>query len=111
MSDAPDDFPDLGSMDDRGLSELVRSLEGEELQLSEARRVLHGKIDILRAELVNRLRKKNDSGEDVIGFDDDEPPAPDGGVRQPRPVAPRGPGSVEAGAAVDPGSGDGRDNR
>jgi hypothetical protein len=98
-------------MDDRGLRELVRALEDEELQHSNARRVLHGKIDILRAELVNRLRKRNDSGEDLIGFDDEEPPAPDGGVRQPRPVPPRGPGSLEAGAAVDPHSGDGRDNR
>ena len=30
------------------------------------RRILHGKIDILRAELVNRLRKKHEGGEDVI---------------------------------------------
>ena len=30
------------------------------------RRILHGKIDILRAELVNRLRKKHQEGESVI---------------------------------------------
>jgi hypothetical protein len=31
---------------------------------------LHGKIDILRAELVNRLRKKHDGGEVLITGDD-----------------------------------------
>jgi hypothetical protein len=108
LSDAPDDdLQDPGSMDDRGLRELVRALEAEELELSYARRILHGKVDILRAELVSRLRKKRDAGEDVIGFDDDDPPAPDGGVRQPRPRPPRGPGSLDAGAVVDPQAGDG----
>ena len=34
------------------------------------RRILHGKIDILRAELVNRLRKKHDGGEVMITGDD-----------------------------------------
>jgi hypothetical protein len=34
--------------------------------VSYRRRILHGKIDILRAELVNRLRKKHEGGEDVI---------------------------------------------
>src|SRR4029078_1451582 len=34
------------------------------------RRSLHGKIDILRAELVNRLRKKHEGGEEVITGDD-----------------------------------------
>ena len=34
--------------------------------MSYRRRILHGKIDILRAELVNRLRKKHEEGEPVI---------------------------------------------
>ena len=34
--------------------------------MSYRRRILHGKIDILRAELVNRLRKKHEGGEEVI---------------------------------------------
>jgi hypothetical protein len=34
--------------------------------VSYRRRILHGKIDILRAELVNRLRKKHEGGEEVI---------------------------------------------
>ncbi len=36
------------------------------MEISYRRRILHGKIDILRAELVNRLRKKHESGDDVI---------------------------------------------
>ena len=45
-----DTFPDLGSLSDQELKDLIQ----------------HWKIDILRAELVNRLRKKHEGGEDVI---------------------------------------------
>jgi hypothetical protein len=61
-----DTFPDLGSLDDQELKDLIRRLTEEEMDVSYRRRILHGKIDILRAELVNRLRKKNDGGEDLI---------------------------------------------
>jgi hypothetical protein len=36
------------------------------MEISYRRRILHGKIDILRAELVNRLRKKDEGGELII---------------------------------------------
>ena len=36
------------------------------MEISYKRRILHGKIDILRAELVNGLRKKDETGELVI---------------------------------------------
>ena len=65
-----DTFPDLGSLSDEELKELIDSLTEEENEISYRRRVLHGKIDILRAELVNRLRKKHEGGEDVITGDD-----------------------------------------
>lgn len=61
-----DTFPDLGSLDDQELKDLIRRLTEEEMDVSYRRRILHGKIDILRAELVNRLRKKDESGELVI---------------------------------------------
>ena len=61
-----DTFPDLGSLDDKELKELIDDLTQEENEISYKRRVLHGKIDILRAELVNRLRKKHEGGEEVI---------------------------------------------
>ena len=61
-----DPFPDLGSLSDTELKELIDQMTDEELEVSYRRRILHGKIDILRAELVNRLRKKREGGEDVI---------------------------------------------
>jgi hypothetical protein len=59
-------FPDLGSLSDSELKELIDKLTDEEEKVSYRRRILHGKIDILRAELVNRLRKKREEGEPVI---------------------------------------------
>ncbi len=59
-------FPDLGSLTDQELKDLIKRLTAEEGEISYRRRILHGKIDILRAELVNRLRKKDESGELVI---------------------------------------------
>jgi hypothetical protein len=61
-----DTFPDLGSLTDQELKDLIKQLTEEEMEISYRRRILHGKIDILRAELVNRLRKKHEDGEDVI---------------------------------------------
>ncbi len=59
-------FPDLGSLTDTELKDLIKELTDEETEVSYQRRILHGKIDILRAELVNRLRRKDESGELVI---------------------------------------------
>ena len=59
-------FPDLGALTDQELKELIQQLTEDEQELSYRRRILHGKIDILRAELVNRLRKKHEVGEPVI---------------------------------------------
>jgi hypothetical protein len=61
-----DTFPDLGSLSDQELKDLIQQLTEDEQEVSYKRRILHGKIDILRAELVNRLRKKHESGDDVI---------------------------------------------
>ncbi len=49
-------LPDLGSLSDDELKRLIEDLEGQEREVSYQRRLLHGKIDILRAELVARLR-------------------------------------------------------
>jgi hypothetical protein len=68
-------------MDDREMGEALLDLEGktneelrgflgelqaEEEAISYRRRVLHGRIDILRAELVRRLKGSHEAGEDVI---------------------------------------------
>jgi len=65
-----DTFPDLGALSDEELKGLIQSLTEEETEISYRRRILHGKIDILRAELVNRLRKKHEGGGEVISGDD-----------------------------------------
>jgi hypothetical protein len=65
-----DTFPDLGALSDEELKDLIRQLTEEEQEVSYRRRILHGKIDILRAELVNRLRRKHAEGESVISGDD-----------------------------------------
>ena len=49
-------LPELGSLTDDELKKLIEGLEQEEREVSYRRRLLHGKIDILRAELVVRLQ-------------------------------------------------------
>jgi hypothetical protein len=53
-------------MSERELKDLISQLTDEERELSYRRRLLHGKIDILRAELVNRLRARREAGEVLI---------------------------------------------
>ena len=50
-------LPDLGTLSDHDLKQLIDNLTREEQEVSYQRRLLHGKIDILRAELVARLHK------------------------------------------------------
>lgn len=67
-----DSFPDLGSLNDVELKELIRTLTDDEREISYKRRILHGKIDILRAELVNRMRTQRVEGEATITGEDIE---------------------------------------
>ena len=57
-------LPDLATLSDADLKSLIHELEAEENEISYRRRLLHGKLDILRAELVARLQKK---GEGELG--------------------------------------------
>jgi len=61
-----DTFPDVSSMSEKELKDLISQLTDEERQISYRRRLLHGKIDILRAELVNRLKAHREAGEALI---------------------------------------------
>ena len=45
-----DTFPDLGALSDEELKDMIQELTEEEQDVSYRRRILHGKIDILRAE-------------------------------------------------------------
>ncbi len=59
-------FPDIGAMNDEELREVIDEYTQEEREISFRRRILHGKIDILRAELVSRLRANRESGDALI---------------------------------------------
>jgi hypothetical protein len=50
-------LPDLATLSDTDLKALIDEYTKEEQEVSYRRRILHGKIDILRAELVARLQK------------------------------------------------------
>jgi hypothetical protein len=49
-------LPEFGSLSDPELKAMIGDLEQQERDVSYQRRLLHGKIDILRAELVARLQ-------------------------------------------------------
>ncbi len=71
-SGSEDALLDLESKSNEELRSLLDELYAEEQRVSYRRRVLHGKIDILRAELVRRLKSENDAGKDVISGTDVE---------------------------------------
>ena len=50
-------LPDLGSLSDDELKGLIERYQDEEREVSFRRRMLHGYIDMLRTELVARLRE------------------------------------------------------
>ena len=56
-------LPDFSTLNDDDLRSMIHELEKEEDDISFRRRVLHGRIDILRAELVARLREQVSAGE------------------------------------------------
>jgi hypothetical protein len=56
-------LPDFATLSDDDLRAMIHELEKEEDDISFRRRVLHGRIDILRAELVARLREQVSAGE------------------------------------------------
>ncbi|MCL4554439.1 MAG: hypothetical protein M1617_04810 [Actinobacteria bacterium] len=63
---------DLGSKTNDELRELIGKIRLEEEKVSYQRRILHGRIDILRAELVNRLKSQHEAGADLISGSDVE---------------------------------------
>jgi RsiG-like len=52
-----DALPDLDTLSDQELRDLIHRLMEDERTVSYERRILHGKIDILRAELQSRLKQ------------------------------------------------------
>jgi hypothetical protein len=64
--DNSDALLDLEHRSNEELRELLDELYAEEQRVSYRRRVLHGKIDILRSELVRRLKAGREAGQDII---------------------------------------------
>jgi hypothetical protein len=52
-----DPVPDLANLSDEALKEMIDDLQQQEQEISFQRRLLHGRIDILRAELQSRLKE------------------------------------------------------
>ncbi len=57
---------DLSDKSVEELRQLLDELYEEEQKVSYRRRVLHGKIDILKAELVRRLTEEREAGGEVV---------------------------------------------
>jgi len=57
---------ELSEKTDQELREILDKLDGEERRLSYERRMLHAKIDILKAELTARLKEKHRQGQSLI---------------------------------------------
>lgn len=60
-----DPLPDLATLADDDLKTLIETLELEENEVSFRRRMLQGRIDILRAERTARLKGKGVTDVDV----------------------------------------------
>ena len=56
--------PDLGSLSDADLKQLIGELTKEEHEVSYRRRMLQGRIDLLRAEL--EARRHKNGGKSVL---------------------------------------------
>jgi hypothetical protein len=59
-------LPDLGSLSDAELKDLIQKLMEEETEVSYRRRILHGQIDILRAERTARLQRQIGEGKSPL---------------------------------------------
>jgi hypothetical protein len=58
-------LPDLGTLSDDDLKQLIEKLEAEENEVSYRRRLLQGRIDILRAERTARLKGRGATDVDI----------------------------------------------
>ncbi len=56
----------IQSYSDEELKELAARLSEQEREVSMRRRLLHGELDIVRAEMVRRLRDKRSGGKGLV---------------------------------------------
>jgi len=71
MSQEPpfDPTPDLSRLTDEELKQMIHELTEEERDVSYRRRLLHGRIELLKGELVNRLRGRDHGALSVVDVD------------------------------------------
>ena len=65
MEGSTEPLPDLATLSDDDLKGLIEKLQDEENEVSFRRRLLQGRIDILRAERTARLKGKGVTDVDV----------------------------------------------
>ena len=61
--------PDLTQLSDEELKNLIRQLTEEEREVSMRRRVLHGRIELLKSELIGRLKGRDEGALSVVDVD------------------------------------------
>lgn len=61
--------PDLTQLSDGELKDLIKRLTEQEREVSRQRRMLHGRIDLLKTELVSRLKGRDDGELSVVDVD------------------------------------------
>ncbi len=61
--------PDLTQLSDEELKSLIRQPTEEEREVSMQRRVLHGRIEMLKSELVGRLKGRDEGALSVVDVD------------------------------------------
>ncbi len=66
-----DVLPDFATLSDAYLKALIEQYVREEEEVSYRRRLLHGKIDILRAELVDRVKRRTGDTSSISDVDID----------------------------------------
>lgn len=72
FDEARDVLANLHQRSDEDLRQILDELYAEEERISYRRRILHGQIDIIRAELVARLKSMREEGKSVISGKDIE---------------------------------------
>lgn len=61
--------PDLAELADADLKALINELAAEEREVSYKRRMLHGRIELLKAELITRLKGRAEGDLSVVDVD------------------------------------------
>ena len=63
---------EIQDLSDDEIKKLAEELAEEERAISKSRRIIHAKLDMLRAEMVRRLRDKHDAGGSLFAEGDIE---------------------------------------